>query len=60
MSTGCCSTTLDGLVERTREVLADDALRARLATSAEARARRYGLEAFGERLEALVAGVLGP
>jgi glycosyltransferase involved in cell wall biosynthesis len=49
---------LDGLVERTRVLLGDADLRARLARSAEQRARSYGLEAFGERFSSLVDDVV--
>ena len=50
---------LDGLVAATRRVLADPVLRTRLATSAMERAQHYGLEAFGVRLDELVASVVG-
>jgi glycosyltransferase involved in cell wall biosynthesis len=47
---------LDQLVALTRELVEDEARRDRLAASARARAERYGLEAFGERLLALAHG----
>jgi glycosyltransferase involved in cell wall biosynthesis len=50
---------LDGLVERTRQLLEDPARRARLARSAVERAEGYGLDAFGERFCGLVAEVVG-
>jgi glycosyltransferase involved in cell wall biosynthesis len=48
---------LDGLVGRTIGLVGDRRARAHLAQAAEARAERYGLEAFGARLERLVAGL---
>lgn len=52
-------TTLDGLVERTEHVAADDELRARLSEAAEAGAREFSVEAFAERFGAVVRGVVG-
>lgn len=51
---------LDGLVASTVRLVADPELRAGLSAAAIARAQRYGLEQFGERLEAHVAGLTGP
>ena len=48
---------VEGLLEHTRTVLADDALRARLSASASERARRFGTERFAERFRSLVSGV---
>jgi glycosyltransferase involved in cell wall biosynthesis len=50
-------TDLDGLVAATRALIDDPALRGRMAAAAEARAERYGLERFGERLDSFVAGL---
>jgi glycosyltransferase involved in cell wall biosynthesis len=50
---------LEGLVDRTRQVLDDAALRAELSRSAAARAQRYGLDAFATRFRGLVDDVAG-
>lgn len=46
--------TLDGLVSMTRSLIDDEGARARMSASAEQRARRFGVEAFAERLDAIV------
>jgi glycosyltransferase involved in cell wall biosynthesis len=49
--------TLDQLVSLTERVVADDALRARLAGAARQRALGYAMPAFAERVHRLVASV---
>lgn len=51
--------TLDELVQRTAELVADPGLLARMSQAAEERAQDFGVPAFAERLRGLVAGVLG-
>jgi glycosyltransferase involved in cell wall biosynthesis len=49
--------TVDQLVERTAELIADPALRTRMGAAAQRRAARYDERAFAERLQALVAEI---
>jgi glycosyltransferase involved in cell wall biosynthesis len=48
---------LRGLVERTRQVIADPAGRAEMSARAEARAREFSIDAFGERFWTLIDDV---
>lgn len=45
---------LEGLVQRTRELVADEPLRARMSASSQARAQDFSLPAFDERLQQLL------
>lgn len=51
--------TLDQLVTRTRQLVEDPELLARMSLAAEARAHEFGVPAFAERLRTLVGGVVG-
>lgn len=48
---------VDGLVERTRRLVDDPALRAKMAASAGRRAEEFSLPAFDQRLHALLDGL---
>lgn len=50
--------TLDELVERTAELVADPERLDRMSRAAEARAQEFAVDAFAGRLRSLVAGVL--
>lgn len=50
----------EGLVAATRRLIADADLRARMADSAQARAREFSLEAFADRLSTIVDGLPSP
>jgi glycosyltransferase involved in cell wall biosynthesis len=52
-------TDLDDLVRQTEELVADPEELARLSAAAAVRAQWFGLEAFAERLEAIVARTIG-
>jgi glycosyltransferase involved in cell wall biosynthesis len=52
-------TDLDHLVSETEGLIADPAELARLSAGALSRAQFFGLEAFAERLEAIVASTIG-
>ena len=54
---GSTFTDLDGLVRATRALVDDPALREQRSAAAVDRAQQYGLERFGERLDAFVAGL---